>query len=157
MNIEKFNTFFQKSMHDTIINYGQEINIYKVSATACPFCTWDPINKESTRPNCSTCGGTYYVNTITIKQIKGIVKDFVTGSRLFWDKAQNPYELFPIGDARFTCLLFDILVDKSSPTGATIIDNSQKIVINGIDYKHHSLIRKGLNSLYIGIATLDKI
>ncbi|MNS33484.1 hypothetical protein D3C72_655990 [compost metagenome] len=43
---------------------------YTESETDCPDCRYDPIRKESTNPNCQTCGGTGSITTQVIDEVQ---------------------------------------------------------------------------------------
>lgn len=42
---------------------NETASFYKNQKTKCPDCKFDPIRKESTNHNCSTCEGTGYIET----------------------------------------------------------------------------------------------
>jgi hypothetical protein len=46
-----------KAISDGNHVFNETISLYVNTKTDCPDCDFDPVRKESTDPNCQTCGG----------------------------------------------------------------------------------------------------
>lgn len=53
---------------------NEQVSFYKHSTIDCPDCGYDPIRKESTNHNCSSCEGTGSIVTITVQNIPASIE-----------------------------------------------------------------------------------
>lgn len=53
---------------------NETVRLFRNTKTPCPDCKFDPIRRESTNPNCDTCGGTGKVVTENFFEIPASVE-----------------------------------------------------------------------------------
>jgi len=63
-----------RDIANSIVGKLATVKVKKLIKTDCPNCTYDPINNESTNPQCQTCGGVGKV----ISEKKAVMPAFVS-------------------------------------------------------------------------------
>jgi hypothetical protein len=142
-------------MYNFIDAYGKSIQVYEVSTTSCDACGWDPINEESTNPNCSTCDGFGVVKTETKHFVRGFIKKM--DSRSFYREGNQIYQVEPEGDARITIKLDDVLKNRFVSTSESIFTGCEKVIVDGTYYKPKDWERHGVKELHLMTVTLERI
>lgn len=150
-----YDRVYRKNMYDFIDAYGKEIEIYEMSTAACGGCGWDPINEESTNPNCSTCDGFGVIKTETKRFVKGFIKKMQSLS--YFKEGGQIYQIEPEGDARITVKLDDVLINTFVATSATYFKACEKVIVEGTYYKPKDWERHGVKDLHLLTVTLERI
>jgi len=142
-------------MYNFIDAYGKTFQVYEVSTSACVGCGWDPINEETTNPNCSTCDGFGVVKTETRHDVKGFIKKM--NSNAFYREGNQLYQIEPEGDARITVKLDDVLKNRLCATSESIFTACERVIIEGTYYKPKDWERHGVEKLHLMTVTLERI
>ena len=151
-----YDRFYRRTLNDAIDGFGKNIEVMYRTSTACGTCTWDPINEETTNPNCSTCDGFGRVYSEETIRIKAAVQKFA-GNLRYVREGQSQYQIMPFGEARITMKLCDTLLDINVSTSATIFKDCQKVVVDGDYYKPKDSKRFGVKDLSIIEVTLERV
>lgn len=146
---------YKIQLDNVVSNYGKNISIHYWSTSNCSSCSFDPINKEATNSFCSTCNGQFFFHSAHSLMIKGAFYSFV-GNMKFSDYALHRYGFSPEHDARITCLLQDVLLDVSSPTGRSYLDadKNEYVEVDRRKYLIDGTYRAGIDSNVAIVATL---
>ncbi len=147
---------YETQLKNTIHEWGRNVTIYYNSTANCSSCGYNPITKESTNSNCSTCNGAFFYYTNTAYPCKGVIKTFL-GNQGFLDFSQRKINFYPEGDARLTCWLPDVLLDSSSPSGVSYFDKTDDVYIDGKHYGVKNTFRTGIEALKICVINLEEI
>ena len=121
----------ENALEQQIHTYGKTIYIKSHLSSPCGYCVLDPVSGAG-RFNCSTCHGTGNWNVSTVYSVKGIVNNFV-GNMGFIRFGTEKMSLAPIGQARVSIWLTDVLMNPYSHTSRTYLDSAESIRI-GADY-----------------------
>jgi len=154
--------YLKRSVDNTLLkaisNWGKNITIFYSSAMTCNSCSYDPITKQATNAFCSTCHGQYYYDTSKSFECKGVVKTFI-GSMKHVDHALFVAGYLPEHEARVTCKMSDVVINKSSAEGRTYLDPKQNIRVefNSKKYIVKGTYKAGAENLKIITATLEEI
>jgi len=147
---------YKRELRHMIDAFGKNVSIFHRTDTACGTCTWDPINEESTDPNCAECDGFGRVVSSEEFKVKAVVQKFA-GNLGYVREGQFVGQVAPEGQARITMKLSDALLDVYTDTADTIFRNCQKVVADGEVYKPKDTKRFGVKDLYLLEVTLDRI
>ena len=100
--------------------------------TQCGSCTLDPINNESTDPDCEECLGVGYTNLYISKTVSGTVSRIGLTSKYDWQ--QLTAGKAEVGDMIVMCKKKAVLTDPSDDSSDTLFHKAERIVANGITY-----------------------
>ena len=151
-----YDQIYKRNMFDMIDGAGKTVQVLHRTSTACSGCGWDPINEETTNPNCSTCDGFGRIYSESVTEVKAVVEKFA-GNLRYIREGQMQYGVVPEGQARITMKLCDALVNINVSTSYTIFKDCQKVVADGEYYKPKDTKRFGIKDLSIIEVTLDRI
>lgn len=155
-HIKVADRIYKRNMDDMIDYVGKTISVFYRTSTACGTCVWDPINEETTNPNCSTCSGFGRVYSEEEIFVKAVVNKFA-GNLKYVTEGGQIHGIVPEGQARITMKLEDALVNINVSTSSTIFKDCQKVVVDGTYYKPKDAKRFGVDKLHVIEVTLDRI
>ena len=147
---------YEKGLENAISQWGRNVFIIYGTTAECNSCGYDPVNKESTNSFCSTCDGNYYYLTENTCRVKGVLYSFLKSGQ-FMDYAIQNFGYVPIGDARLTMWLEDVLVNTDSATGKTYVDKAIRLEVDGKKYEVEDTKRTGIERLKVYIVSLKEI
>lgn len=140
-----------KQIHDN----GQTVYIKYHLSSACSYCVLDPVSHAG-RFNCSTCHGTGRWNSSTVFSVKGIVNNFV-GNMGFIRFGTEKITLAPLGQARATVWLADIMFNPYVPTSRTYLDSAESIRIGSNYFAIKDFSKIGLDDeAKVCVITLER-
>lgn len=153
--VNLYDRTYRRNLYNFIDAYGKDVAIYKVSTATCTSYPWDPINQESTNPNCTTCDGTGFIKTETVVHVKGFINK--NQKKSFYREGNAVYGIEPDGDASITVKLDDVLDNIFISTSTPILTACEKIICEGTYYKPKDWERHGVSNLHILTITVERI
>jgi hypothetical protein len=154
--MSSFINAWERQIYDSISKYGRDIVIRYNTVTQCSYCGIDPISFGSVKYDCATCDGTGYVKTATVYSTKAVMNTFLGNNRFVY-YGNDKVNIISDGEARATIWLDGVLTNNHSTTGATILDSSYSIGVDGTNYTMKDYQRIGIDDLKVCIITLARI
>lgn len=122
---------YKRALNKAADMLNVEITVYYTTGEkiTCSSCTWDPVNKESTDPNCVECNGNFYYDEILSKNIDAMVSR--VGVSLQFIPLQLMGGQIDHNDVFIASKLTDVLIDPADVSGSTIFEQCKYILLNG--------------------------
>lgn len=168
---DKHNDLFKKKVDQLRADIGRDIYVYKTGASQrCSWCVFDEMSgKSSGIPEtgvdwtahlnyktdlvCPNCNGEGIVSPYEKTTVKDVIIDDKSGIEFFGKSVVT----YPKGTKSLIGKLEDILTDVDDVDSVTILEQSDKIVVDGQDYILKNLSKIGLKDLYLFEAEVRRI
>jgi len=151
-----FNKMVESSLKYNKRYTTHTVAVYYRTSTACDCGSIDSVYGMSFDQTCATCEGrgVYYIDTL--KKVHGIINKF-SGNKVYLEDKQIKIDTYSDSEIKVTFLLNDILVNKSSSMGATYLDGSDKIGIDGRYYQVKFPKKIEIGGTYVVEAILNEV